>query len=191
MVNATDKALVQAVGATGDRVAFDTLVRRWDRRIFVFLAKAGGDPEAAADMRQDVFLRVWKYAASYDDTYAFSTWLYRIAHNVLHTWRAKSNGHRTYPLDSRDEDREAPGIYRPDESAITSEIDSRVRQAIDGFCVDDRELLLMRLQGELPYREIGEVLGIPETTAKSRTYKLMNQLREQLADVHAAARSSR
>ncbi len=191
MVDATDKALVRAVGTTGDRAAFDAIARRWERRVFVFLAKAGGDTEAAADMRQEVFLRVWKYAASFDDTYAFSTWLYKIAHNVLHTWRAKSNGHRTLPFNDREDNREAPDSYRPDESAMTSEIDGRVRKAIDTFGLDDRELLLMRLQAEMPYREIGEVLGIPETTAKSRAYKLMMQLREQLADVHAAARSSR
>ena len=186
----TDKALIRAVGAAGDLVAFEALAQRWDRRIFVFLAKAGGDVEAAADMRQDVFLRVWKYAASYNDEYAFSTWLYRIAHNVLHTWRAKSNGHCTRSLDNQDDRWKAPDSYRPDQSAIASEIDKRVRGAIQRFEVDDRELLLMRLQAEMSYREIGEILGVPETTAKSRAYKLIAQLREQLADMHAAARSS-
>lgn len=190
MDDKTDKALIRAVGATCDRLAFDALVLRWDRRIFAYLARAGGNAEAAADMRQEVFLRVWKYAASYNDEYAFSTWLYRIAHNVLHTSRARSNGHHTSTFDVGDDTREAPNTYRPDESAMASEIDRRVRGAIDEFNVDDRELLLMRLQAELPFREIGEVLGIPETTAKSRAYKLMAQLREQLADVHAAARSS-
>lgn len=190
MDETTDKALIQAVGTANDRAAFDALVQRWDRRIFAFLAKAGGDVEAAADMRQDVFLRVWKYAATYNEAYAFSTWLYRIAHNVLHTWRAKRNGSYTFPLNEKEDTHEAPGSYRPDHSAITSEIDQRVRTAIDGFEVDDRELLLMRLQTEMPYREIGEVLGIPETTAKSRAYKLMSRLREQLADLHAVARSS-
>lgn len=141
-------------------------------------------------MRQEVFLRVWKYAATYNEEYAFSTWLYRIAHNVLHTWRAKANGRHTYPLDAEECRWEAPNSYRPDASAINSEIDSRVRNAIDGFQVDDREMLLMRLQAELSYREIGEVLGIPETTVKSRVYKLMAQLREQLADLHTAARSA-
>jgi RNA polymerase sigma-70 factor (ECF subfamily) len=186
----TDKALIQAVGTAQDRAAFDALVQRWDRRVFAFLAKAGGDVEAAADMRQEVFLRVWKYAASYNDSYAVSTWLYRIAHNVLHTWRAKRNGSYTFPLSDQEDTFEAPGSYRPDHSAITSEIDRRVRAAIDGFDVNDRELLLMRIQSEMPYREIGEVLGIPETTAKSRSYKLMAKLREQLADLHAVARSS-
>ena len=190
MDDSTDKALVRAVAISADRVAFDALVRRWDARIFGFLAKAGNDFEAAADMRQEVFIRVWKYAESYNDAYAFSTWVYRIAHNVLHSWRAKSNGRFTRSLDAREDSWEAPGVYRPDESAMSSEIDRRVRAAINGFSVNDRELLLMRLQSEMPFREIGEVLGIPETTAKSRTYRLMTELREQLADVHAATRST-
>lgn len=190
MDDLTDKALVRAIATRADRTAFDALVRRWDRRIFGFLAKAGGDVEAAADMRQEVFIRVWKYAGSYNDEFAFSTWVYRIAHNVLHSWRAKSNGHHTRSLDAREDNQQAPNFYRPDESAMSSEIDRRVRTAIDGFAVDDRELLMMRLHAEMPFREIGEVLGIPETTAKSRTYKLMTELREQLADLHAAARST-
>lgn len=190
MDDTTDKALVRAVGAAGDRAAFDALVQRWDRRIFVYLARANGDPEGASDMRQEVFLRVWKYAATYNDDYAFSTWVYRIAHNVLHSWRVRANRRRTEPMESGNGHWPAPDAYRPDESAMASEIDRRVRAAIDGFDVQDRELLLMRLQSEMPFREIGEVLGIPETTAKSRAYKLMAQLREALADVHAAARSS-
>jgi RNA polymerase sigma-70 factor (ECF subfamily) len=184
--DSTDKALIRAVGAAHDRVAFDALVQRWDRRIFAYLARAAGNPEAAADMRQEVFLRVWKYAASYNDAYAFSTWLYRIAHNVLHTWRAKTNGRHTASLGQEQDDWKAPESYRPDESAMAAEADRRIRAAIDGFEMADRELLLMRLQADCSYREIGEVLGIPETTAKSRAYKLLAQLRETLADLHAA-----
>jgi RNA polymerase sigma-70 factor (ECF subfamily) len=188
--DSTDKALIGAVRATGDRAAFDVLVQRWDRRVFAYLAKASRNPESASDMRQEVFLRVWKYAAGYNDDYAFSTWLYRIAHNVLHTWRAKTNGHQAQPFEKQDGHWEAPDVYRPDTSAMASEIDRRVREALDEFDVDDRELLLMRLQAEMAYREIGEVLGIPETTAKSRAYKLMARLRESLADLHAASRSA-
>ncbi|HIJ64847.1 MAG TPA: hypothetical protein HPP77_02765 [Candidatus Hydrogenedentes bacterium] len=72
-----------------DGKAFGELVRRWDRRVLTFLTKATRDPDAAKDLRQEVFLRVFRYGESYNPAFAFSTWLYRIVANVLANWQAK------------------------------------------------------------------------------------------------------
>ncbi|MFP6582620.1 MAG: sigma-70 family RNA polymerase sigma factor [Candidatus Hydrogenedentota bacterium] len=72
-----------------DPKSFEQLVARWDKRVFAFLAKASGNPDEAKDLRQEVFIRVYKHAATFDSKQKFSTWLFSIVHNVLATWYTK------------------------------------------------------------------------------------------------------
>ena len=72
-----------------DTESFEELVRRWDRQVFAFLVKASRDADAAKDLRQDAFIRVYKHSATFDSEQKFSTWLFSIVRNVLATWFAK------------------------------------------------------------------------------------------------------
>jgi RNA polymerase sigma-70 factor (ECF subfamily) len=83
----SDKELLARVRRNGDDVAFAVLVRRYDLHVYRFLVRATRDPEAAKDIRQETFIRVYRYAATFDDRYAVSTWIFRIVVNRLHTWR--------------------------------------------------------------------------------------------------------
>lgn len=179
---ATDQALMERLQATGDREAFDQLLERWDRRVLGFLAKACGDLEAAEDLRQEVFLRVYRHAKQYDPRFAFSTWLFRIASNAAGTWRSKES--RPTRFLGRREEFEGgtiePTDRKPDAREQLGLKESRdlVRQAITGLAPRQRELLLMRFDLDMTYREIGEVHGEPETTIKSRIYVLLANLRK-------------
>src|SRR5690606_40458799 len=73
----------------GVTAAYAELVRRWDRRVLSFLYKACGDYESAKDLRQEVFVRVFRYGAGFRPEYAFTTWLFRIASNTMNTWKRK------------------------------------------------------------------------------------------------------
>ena len=79
--DSTDREIMAAYTRTGDPGAFEHLVRRWDDRVFGFLAKATGDLEAAKDLRQEVFIRLYRHGASYDPQFAFTTWFFRIFSN--------------------------------------------------------------------------------------------------------------
>jgi RNA polymerase sigma-70 factor (ECF subfamily) len=171
------------VAQGGDRDAFEQLVRRWDGRIFGYLVKSGGDREAAEDVRQEVFLRVFRYARSYDPRYAFSTWIYRIASNALKTWRSRRGpSEATVPISRNGASPPEPVDPDPDprQRAAADQIEERVRKAIDDLEVDERELLLLRFDRGLSFREIAEIQEAPETTVKSRFYAALNRLRRPI-----------
>lgn len=180
-------------GRDQDRQAFEELVRRWDRRVLSFLAKGTGDLDAAEDLRQEVFIRVYRFAASYDPRYAFSTWLFRIAANAMKTWQSKQIRRREV-LTAGDEanpvlDKADDGPNARDRAAA-AESGDHVRALIARLDPAERQVLLLRFEEEMSYREIGEVVGEPETTVKSRIYKLLGQLRLELTRTELAERTT-
>lgn len=187
-----DRDLMVRCGREQDREAFEEVVRRWDRRILSFLAKGTGDLEAAEDLRQEVFIRVYRFAASYDPRYAFATWLFRIAANAMKTWQTKQVRRRELLLspDPSGALADCPDDA-PDqrERLAATQSGDHVRRLIARLEPEERQVLLLRFEEEMSYREIGEVMGEPETTVKSRIYKLLFQLREQMQRAGIAERT--
>ena len=147
----SDRDLMVRVARRKDAKAFDELVRRWDRRVLAFLTKATGDPEAAKDLRQEVFVRIYRYADTYDPGYAFTTWLFRIVSNVRRTWSTKRARVRAFEQVSND-----VGIPEatdpapsPSDCAARTEFTDRLRVAIAMLPESDRELVLLRMDVEL------------------------------------------
>ncbi len=177
----SDAELTVAFGRRQDLAAYEELVSRWDNRVLAFLVKSTRDFEAAQDLRQEIFLRVYRYAATYKPEFAYTTWFFRIVRNVLSTWRTKES--KRLRIVERDEDSSRIVDLRPSprERAEIEERSRAVRVAIDTLQADERELLLLRFDLGLSYREIGEIHGSPETTIKSRVYKLLGELRDSMS----------
>lgn len=193
-VGVTDKDLMNGFAQGRDERAFETLVRRWDKRVLSFLAKASGDPEAAEDLRQEVFIRVYRYAGSYKPDRSFPTWLFQIASNVLATWHAKeARGLRLLwsPEDSARPLRVVDPGPGPSELAALDELGRRIDDAMKEFTLVDRELLLFRLDLELSYPEIAGIVGAPESTVKSRFYSLVKRLRINITDAEEIGQTER
>jgi RNA polymerase sigma-70 factor (ECF subfamily) len=70
--------------ARGDLEAFDALFRRYDRRAFGFLLRRTRCPDRAADLHQELFLRIHRFRDRYDPTQPFAPWFFEVAHNVWH-----------------------------------------------------------------------------------------------------------
>lgn len=174
-----DKELLIRFGRNGDESAFETLVRRWEGPVLAHLAKSCGDLDAAHDLRQEVFLRVYRYGRSYDPRYAFTTWFYRLVRNVLLDWRhKKSRGPQLLnPMARDDRPDERPG---PRLAAAGRERAAALETVLARLTPEERQLLLLRLDQDLSYRAIGDIVGAPETTVKSRVYALLARLRAEL-----------
>lgn len=157
--------LVAAI-ARRDRTAFDQLYRALERPLYRFIALKLNDPHRSADIMHDVFLEVWRNAATFRGLSSARTWIFAIA------WRKAMEVHRrndrvTYqetPPEQIDESMDAA-------TAISQAEDSRaVRACLEGLRDEHRIALELTFFEEMSYPEISGVLGVPEGTVKSRVF---------------------
>jgi RNA polymerase sigma-70 factor (ECF subfamily) len=167
----------------GDELAFDRLVERYSPRVYALLTRFLGPAESREDLVQEVFLRVIRARAVYRPEARFSTWLYRIAFNlcVNETERRRPGA----SLDERagevhdgwlDERTPAPPAALEQEDLVAT-----VRAAISALPARQRMALLLAKYEELPYDEVGVVLGISEKAVKSMVHRARESLRARLS----------
>src|SRR6267143_7320658 len=89
--SATDRDLV-ATAVTGVEGSFEELVRRYQRPISAYVYRMVGDYDAALDLTQEIFVKVYGSLSRYRSEFKFSTWIYRIAHNAAVDYLRKSSG---------------------------------------------------------------------------------------------------
>ena len=194
----SDEALMERY-QQGEADAFAVLLGRHRRGVYNFVYRHVGDRGTAEDLLQDTFLRVVQGAHRYKLESKFTTWLYTIARNLCvdHSRKMKFRRHKSLdqPVRSSEDvgptllDRVASDGAGPDRGAIGSQLQVRLAEAIDTLREDQREVFLMREYGNLPFKEIAEVVGVPENTVKSRMRYALEHLRKQLVEYQDYAKA--
>ncbi len=182
----SDEQLVRQA-LDGDRWAFERLVRRHQTGLVNHLYRQTGQHELAFDLAQEVFLKVYSALPKFNPKYRFTTWVYRIATNrAIDVMRRK-----TVPVCSLDEtDHDVPrhstladGAPAPDEILVYTELQQRLKRAIDELPDEYRRLLLLRNRQHYRYDEIARITDLPIGTVKNRIFRARVILRETLNDV--------
>mgnify|MGYP000874469870 FL=1 len=175
----TDEALMLA-WAGGDLPAFQALYERHRRRLHGFLLRQLRDPALAEELFQDVWQRVIAARAGWQPEAAFSTWLFRIAHNRLNDhWRAAR--HRPpAPADAEARVEAVVDGQTPETELDAFEQRRRVQHALDALPREQRDVMLLRLEQELSLEEIAQITGVGRETVKSRLRYAMDKLRAGL-----------
>lgn len=185
----TDEQLV-ARALAGARQAFETLVRRHRRPLVNYLFRQVGRQEAARDLAQEVFLKVYLSLASFDPQYRFKTWLYRIASNsAIDHLRKKNPATCSLHPDSREDG--APGLDAtlaangptPHDALRLRELEGRLEVAVRRLPPDFRQLILLRHRHHCRYDEIARIRELPIGTVKNRIFRAREILRGELADL--------
>ncbi len=172
MPTAADAALVRGA-LRGDREAFGQLVDRHRARVYTLALRMVGERARAEDIASEAFLRVWDALERYDPSRSFATWVLTIASRLCldELRRARSR------VGSLEEEREAgraePAAEQagPEELALTAQIGSTVREAIDRLPERERMAVLLRHLEDLSYDEIAQAMRIPVGTAKTHAYQ--------------------
>ena len=167
------------------------LVSRWEAPLFRFVSRLVDRPDDARDVCQETFLRVLNKAEAFRDGARFSTWMYQIALNLC---RDQARKKRRWGLvmvtpsvreDASPREAVAPVSTdsHPVEAMERSERRLAVQRALTSLPSDQREVLLLKEYEGLKFREIADVLGVPESTVKSRMYAALDTMRSSLTSL--------
>ena len=177
-----EASLIKRIQRQGDRRAAEALISAHYREIYAFVYRQTGDLETAMDLTQEVFLAVLQSIHRYDPKKAgFRTWLYRIAaHKLADLFRSPEYRFRqkTVPL----EELTIPGDGLPEEQWLEAETLQRLRQRITELPDEIQSILRLRFYGEKSFREIAEILFLPEGTVKTRYYAAIRELRKEAGE---------
>ena len=162
----------------GDSGAWAELVRTHHRRVYAMCYRFTGNPADAEDLTQDVFLKIYSNLTSFDTTRgSLQVWITTMTRNLLvDNFRRTRNQRSTDSLDAGwDETDELKPVDRlqalgpsPHEKAAQKELAKMVQGALAKVSVELREAVILRDLQDMDYKEIAQVLGIPEGTVKSR-----------------------
>ncbi len=162
----------------GDSAAWTEMVRAHHRRVYSLCYRFTGNPADAEDLTQDVFLKIYSNLASFDMARgSLLVWITTMTRNhLVDHFRRSRNLRATSSLDDgwdaaeelKPIDRLVSGGTSPHEAAAQKELAKMVQQALARVSVDLREAVILRDLQDLDYKEIAQVLGIPEGTVKSR-----------------------
>jgi len=166
----------------GDSGAWAEMVRTHQRRVYGLCYRFTGNATDAEDLTQDVFLKIYSNLGSFDSTRgSLPVWITTMTRNLLvdnfrRTRNQRATGSLDEGWDQTEElrphlsvaDRLADAGPSPHESAARQELKNMVQKALMKVSVELREAVILRDLQDLDYKEIAQVLGIPEGTVKSR-----------------------
>jgi RNA polymerase sigma-70 factor, ECF subfamily len=182
----------------GEGDAFEVLLARHARPLYNFLLRSVHNRARAEELLQEVLVRVIRSKNRYKRSAKFTTWVYTIARNLCvdESRRARFREHASLDAPRRNQPghegrtllQTMPAEQIPtDALAEAPRIRRRLTAAIDALPTDQREVFLMRQVAGLSFREIGESVGAPENTVKSRMRYALEKLRQELADLDPIA----
>jgi RNA polymerase sigma-70 factor (ECF subfamily) len=184
-VSEDDTVVLQRV-LDGDEAAFGTLIRRYEPKLQAYVSQIVGNAEEARDLVQEAFIRVWSNLGQYNPDFRFSTWLFRIAHNlaidqlrrrrqtVVSLEMGEDDEGEVLRLDPADERRGPLGDFE------NRELADALRREIGKLQPSYRELVVLRHLVGLSYNEIAELKELPLGTVKNKLFRAHSVLREAL-----------
>ncbi len=176
-----DSVLIQRI-LTGDAIAFEHLVRKYQKRVHTLAWRKIGDFHIAEDITQETFLQVYQKLETLEDPARFSSWLYVITGRLCIAWLRKNQRH-TEPLEDTDiseVETEAYSRYVATERAKTFDEARRdlVEKLLARLKEGNRTVITLHYLEGMTYAEISNFLGVSENTIKSRLRRARQQLKK-------------
>jgi RNA polymerase sigma-70 factor (ECF subfamily) len=175
----------------GNLKAFDELVTRHRARIFAMIRNMTHNEAEAWDLSQEVFIKAWKALPKFEARARFSTWLFRIAHNLVCDWARKrkieSAGELNDEIFSSERIDAASTTTpntaaRPDEALAGGELRGKIEAALAKLSDDHRQVVVLKDVQGLAYKEIAEVMDCSIGTVMSRLHHARKKLQTMLED---------
>jgi len=171
----------------GEADAFEALYRAYQGGIYTFIWSQVREPELAADLTQDTFVRAWESLPRLRQAGAFRGWLYRIARNLVRD-EVRSGHARLETVASALAGDGDPGLHEPaaesdgpEDVLVTKEMKGEVWRALESLTPEQREAVVMHHMQGMGTSEIAKVMGVRPGTVMSRLARARDALRKQLS----------
>ncbi len=158
----------------GDRKAFTMLVARYEKPIFNTAFRMVRNLDDAADITQNAFVKAFEKIDTFNPSYKFISWLYKITVNETLNLINRRKRRREFEYDP------PAGVPSPEDDLELNEIGHYLHKALDAMSYDQRIVIVLKHLMLLPYSEIAGILGISEKTVKSRLFSARHILRREL-----------
>ncbi|MDZ7333066.1 MAG: sigma-70 family RNA polymerase sigma factor [candidate division KSB1 bacterium] len=170
----------------GDQQGYREILKRYRAPLYNVLFRMVHNKMEAEDLVQEAFIKAFGALSTFNDEYAFSTWLFKIAiNNCIDHLRKKRL--KTFsldkPIDAKDGEirRELPDVtYQPENTLLSKEKTRLIEQAIQNLPEKYRVSIILRHTEEKSYEEISQILNIPLGTVKARIFRAREMLKKQL-----------
>lgn len=185
-----DETLV-AEYAAGNNIAFDTLLKRHQSRVFSFIYSIVRDSDIADDIFQETFVKaiVTIKQGRYNESGRFGAWLSRIAHNLIIDYYRQNKSENTVSADSGEGlllNKKELSEGTVEDILVTDQIHTDVRRLVEALPAAQKEVLEMRYYRDMSFKEIADATGVSINTALGRMrYAILNLRR--MAEVHGIA----
>lgn len=184
-----DAAMVKAV-LEGDGTAYRGLVEKYQNRVYQLTYGVVRNKEDARDLTQEAFVKAYNNLSSFRLEASFYTWLYRIAMNLGIDFVRKRKRRKTSPgfeedIATRDDDggiADAHHIESPSRSLERKQLYRKIMDCLEKLPEDQKQVILLRELEGLSYREISDVMGIPEGTVMSRLFYARKKMQGMLTE---------
>lgn len=186
-----DDLRLVALAQQGDMRSYDTLVTRHRGRIYAMIQNMIHQEADAWDLSQEVFIKAWHALPRFEAKARFSTWIYRIAHNVVYDWARKRKIESAGELNDEIFERERidsasfttpSGGESPDNTMAMGELRIKIQTALGKLSQEHREVVLLKDVQGLSYKEIAEAMSITMGTVMSRLFYARQKLQALLKD---------
>ena len=162
----------------GDQRGFSELYNKYKNRVFGFLIKMTSDRELAGDLLQDTFMAALRNRAQFDRSRSFLSWVFGIAHK-------RTIDHFRHVKVEHDHQADAeqiagkPGLSQV-ERVSAQDMRRMIEEALTTLDPLQREVFLLREQGDVPFKEIAEIMDSPLNTALGRMRLALKNIRTEL-----------
>lgn len=185
----TDAELVKKV-REGDSDSFEVLMGRYKEPVYGYILSLVRSEDAAGDIFQEVFIKVFKNIGGYREEGKFGAWLYRLASNLAmdHFRKTGRLAIAELSLDQDSGDEEGDGLHSriasseptPEQHYAGRENAAILRAALDRLPPEQKEVLLLREFSQMTFQEISDALGVPLGTVLARGSRAVKKLRSML-----------
>jgi RNA polymerase sigma-70 factor, ECF subfamily len=168
MTQTHDRELIQQLQA-GSLEALGKLYDQHQRLVHRTALVITGDNEAASDLLQDVFLRLFRFAKNIDPSRPIEPWLYRMTTNLAYDWVKRQN-RWPHSLEDLIDWLAMPGKNLPDDAAEKNDEWEQVQRAVSSLPLPQRVVIVLYYLNDLSLQEIADILEVPVGTVKSRLH---------------------